>query len=143
MPEAAVDENNRLVFGKYNVRLSGVASVILAVTEAVAEQILPNNFLRLGIGAADAGHILAALSGSLCICHKNHSNSFTGVVCTVTWQFDIGNPNLCSVPTLVLVAGDLIHGQHQFIGIGVAQVPVGGRQQSAGSLTNISVSSDD
>ena len=126
MPEAAVDKNNRAVLGKYNVGLAGIAFVILAVTEAVAEQILPNDFLRFGVGAADAGHILAAFSGSLRICHKNHSNSFTGVVCTVTRQFDIGNPNLCSVPTLVLVAGDLIHGQHQIVWIGVAQAPVGG-----------------
>ena len=128
MPEAAVDENNRSVLGKYNIGLAGIAFVILAVTETMAEQILSNDFLRFSIGTADTGHILAAFSGSLCVCHKNHSNSFTGVVCTVTRQFDIGNPNLRSVPTLILIAGDFIHSQHQIVRIGVAQVPVGGGQ---------------
>ena len=54
MPEAAVDENNCVVLGKHNVRLAGIAFVIFSVTKAMAEQILPNDFFGLGIGAADA-----------------------------------------------------------------------------------------
>lgn len=73
MPEATVDENNSAVFGKYNIRLAGIAFIVLAVAEAMAEQILPDDFFWLGIGAADAGHILAAFSRSFCVCHKNHS----------------------------------------------------------------------
>ena len=58
-----------------------------------------------------------------------HSQLFASIVCAVPWQIDIGNPNLCSVPTLIFVAGDRIHCQYQIVGIGIAQVPVGGRQQ--------------
>lgn len=124
MPEATIYKNNRAVFRQHNIRLTWITLIIFAKAEPMFEQKLPNNLFRLGVNAANMGHILAARIRRLCICHGNPSQRelvrLAGIICTIPRQLDIRYPNLPSVPTFILVSGDFIHGKHQNVWILIA-----------------------
>lgn len=72
MPETTVYKNYVSVFWKDNIRLSRIAGIIFSVPESAGEKILPYDFLRFGIFAADSGHIVASGFFGMIICHMLH-----------------------------------------------------------------------
>lgn len=70
MPEATVDENNRLVFLQHNVRRSGQFTVVDTIAQTSGEEILPHNQFRLSILSLDSRHATAALLRCHHICHN-------------------------------------------------------------------------
>ena len=60
VPEAAVDEYNGFVFWQHDIRRSRQVPAVQAETESVPVQQGADQKFRLGVPAADAGHIPTA-----------------------------------------------------------------------------------
>ena len=60
MPETAVDEHDGVVFRQYHVRMARVALVVLAESQAPAEQIAAYQHLDFGVFAANMRHRVRA-----------------------------------------------------------------------------------
>lgn len=71
MPEATIDENNRLVFLKHNVRRAGQFGIIDTIAQTSGEKILPHNHFRLSILSLDSSHAVATLLRCHHICHSS------------------------------------------------------------------------
>ena len=66
MPETAVYKNYSPVFRQYNIRPSGIAFIVLAVSEALREKKLSHQTFRLGVGAPDVLHIAVSVFTHYC-----------------------------------------------------------------------------
>ena len=69
MPKASVNENDRAVLWKNDIRASRELFHIFSIPKSLGKQILPNHFLGLGSLAPDAGHIVASHLGCMIISH--------------------------------------------------------------------------
>ena len=69
VPEAAVDENHRAVFGQHNVGGAGQLLIVEPVAQAVGVQVPPNQQFRASILAPNTGHITAAGCRGMSIGH--------------------------------------------------------------------------
>ena len=69
MPEAAVHHDGNAVLREDYIGAAREFSVLEAESEAMSMEPLPNQNLRLGVLAADAGHAAGALRGGHFICH--------------------------------------------------------------------------
>ena len=69
VPEAAVDEDDCLVFAQYYVWGTGQALDVYAVAVAVGMQVAAHNQLGLGVLALDARHALVPLFFCHSVCH--------------------------------------------------------------------------
>ena len=61
VPEAAVDEYNGLVLWQHDIRMSRISPVVFSESQSFRKEIFSDDFLRLGVLAADAGHVVVAL----------------------------------------------------------------------------------
>ena len=61
VPEAAVDEYNGLVLWQHDIRMSGISPVVFSESQSFRKEIFSDDFLRLGVLAADAGHVVVSL----------------------------------------------------------------------------------
>lgn len=69
VPETAVNENDRLVFGEDDIRMTGVSAVVLSIAKAATEQVFSDDFFRLCIPALNAGHVVASLRSCMIVSH--------------------------------------------------------------------------
>jgi len=69
MPETAVDEDDRTVFGKDEVRGAGETLVVNSVAEAFLPESMAQPQLRFCGSGVDGSHVAMALGGSLIIRH--------------------------------------------------------------------------
>jgi hypothetical protein len=72
VPEAAVDEDDCLVFAQYYVGGAGQAFDVYAVAVAVGMKVAAHNQLRLGVLALDARHTLVPLLFVHSVCHDTN-----------------------------------------------------------------------
>lgn len=61
VPEAAVDEYNGLVLWQHDIRMSRISPVVFSESQSFRKEIFSDDFLRLGVLAADAGHVVVSL----------------------------------------------------------------------------------
>lgn len=71
MPEAAMHEDDGLVFGQDDVGFAGQGFVMQFIPEALSMEISAHEHLRLGVFAFDLTHIVAARSAVVYICHAS------------------------------------------------------------------------
>ena len=133
MPEATVHKYDSAVLAQHDIRLTREISYILAVPKPLFEQILPHYFLRLCSGTSDMRHIAATLFWRLCVGHCTQTNLqsgscyFPAIIGTVSRKFNVRNPQLCAVPSLGCIAGNLIHRKYSLLWIIIAQFPISRR----------------
>ncbi|TCT29605.1 hypothetical protein EDC90_10512 [Martelella mediterranea] len=60
MPEASVDEDDRMVFWKNQIRPAGQCAIIKAITETACVKTFPDDQFRLCVFAAYRSHVAAA-----------------------------------------------------------------------------------
>ena len=72
VPEAAVNEDDCLVFAQYYVGGAGQALDVYAVAVAMGVQITSHNQLGLGVPALDARHALVPLLFAHSVCHDTN-----------------------------------------------------------------------
>lgn len=70
MPEAAVNEDDSFVFGKYDIRFSWKCFIVQLVSKPFRVQEPAHKHFGLGVFALDAAHVIAA---SFWIVHIGHA----------------------------------------------------------------------
>ena len=77
VPEAAVDEDDCLVFAQYYVGGAGQALDVYAVAVAVGMEVTAHNQLGFGVLALDARHALVPLLCGHSVCHDTNYRLLT------------------------------------------------------------------
>lgn len=75
VPEAAVGKQDRLVFGKNEIRFAGQAAIMETIAESQRVKALAEDHLRSCVAPPDAGHHPAADLGRNDISHAQESES--------------------------------------------------------------------
>ena len=82
VPEASVNENDRFIFGKSDIRFAGKLFVVEAETKAAGMKQPANEYLRLCIFASYRLHVTAACQ---LIVHVRHESQ-AALVSLLLWQ---------------------------------------------------------
>lgn len=69
MPKTAIHKDGCFIFWQKKIRFAGIAFVILPVTEAFGEKILPHLFLGLRVFTVNPRHVKAADFFCVYVCH--------------------------------------------------------------------------
>ena len=70
VPEAAVDEDDRAVFGEDDIRAPWQIASVEAIAEPERKETSPDHVLRLGVLSSNPGHAVAALARGQDIGHS-------------------------------------------------------------------------
>ena len=81
VPEAAVDEDDCLVFAQYYVGGAGQAFDIYAVAVAMGMEVTAHNQLGFGVLALDARHALVPLLCGHSVCHDTKVKTYRLLTC--------------------------------------------------------------
>lgn len=76
MPEASVNEDYGAIFRKYKVRLARQTFVVQQIAKASSMETSPDDHLRLGIPAANAGHHPTSNLGRNNVSHRRKPGPF-------------------------------------------------------------------